>query len=201
MSKKELDRKTDEDLMRECAKGNIDAFNILFRRYRRPIFSYVYQLIGDYGDVESVTQEAFLRVFKYLDTYEYPKKFSTWFYTIVRNLCIDSLKKIKKERENVISDFIVYGRNTKSEFLKLLPDDTLTPQKISQRNQKVQTVRDAIDELDPIYKEVITLFVLQKLPYSEISEILDVPSGTLRSRVHHGLKKLREIMERRGITF
>ena len=201
MEKKDLEQKSDEDLMRECKKGNTDAFNILFKKYRRPIFAYVYQLIGDYGDVEGVTQEAFIRVFKYIDTYEYPKRFSTWFYTIVRNLCIDRIKKIQKEREHVISDFIVYGKNTKSEFLKLLPDDTLTPQEIAQRNQRIQGVRDAIDELDPIYKEVITLFVLQKLPYSEISEILDVPSGTLRSRVHHGLKRLREIMERKGIAF
>ena len=201
IDKKELELKNDEELMRECKRGNMDAFNILFTRYRRAIFAYIYQLVGDYGDVESITQEAFIRVFKYLDTYEYPKKFSTWFYTIVRNLCIDRIKKMRKERDNVISDFIVYGKNTKSEFLKLLPDETLTPQQIAHRNQRIQAVRDAIDELDPIYKEVITLFILQKLPYSEIAEILDVPSGTLRSRVHHGLKKLREIMERKGITF
>lgn len=200
MDNNELDRKNDEELMLECKDGNMDAFNVLFNRYRKPIFAYIYQLIGDYGDVEGITQEAFIRVFRYLDTYKYPKKFSTWFYTIVRNLCIDKIKKIRKERENVISDFIVYGKNTKSEFLKLLPDTTLTPQQITHRNQKVQAVRDAIDELDPIYKEVITLFVLQKLPYSEISDILDVPSGTLRSRVHHGLKKLRQIMDRKGIT-
>jgi len=200
VDKRELAEKSDEDLMLECKKGNMDAFDILFERYRRPIFSYIYQLIGDYGDVESITQEAFIRVFKYLDTYKYPKKFSTWFYTIVRNLCRDRIKKIKKERENVISDFIVYGKNTKSEFLKLIPDTTLTPQEIAQRNQKIQAVRDAIEELDPIYKEVITLFILQKLSYAEISEILNVPSGTLRSRVHHGLKKLRHIMQRKGIT-
>ena len=108
---------------------------------------------------------------------------------------------MKRERDNVISDFIVYGKNTKSEFLKLLPDKTLSPEDIAQRNQKINAVRDAIDELDPIYKEVITLFVLQKLPYDEISQILDVPSGTLRSRVHHGLKILRGIMKRRGIEF
>jgi RNA polymerase sigma-70 factor (ECF subfamily) len=201
VAKKDFHTKADEELMLDCIKGDMEAFNILFDRYRRPIFAYVYQLIGDYGDVEGVTQEAFVRVFKYLDTYEYPKKFSTWFYTIVRNLCIDRIKKIQKERDNVISDFIVYGRNTKSEFLKLLPDDTLTPQEIAHRNQRIQAVRDAIDELDPIYKEVITLFVLQKLPYNEIAEILDVPSGTLRSRVHHGLKKLRSIMKRKGINF
>ncbi len=108
---------------------------------------------------------------------------------------------MKKERAHVISDFIVYGENTKSEFLKLLPDKTLTPDEITQRTQKISAVREAIDELDPIYKEVITLFVLQKLPYDDISEILGVPSGTLRSRVHHGLKILRGIMERKGISF
>jgi len=201
MSRRDLEEKKDEELMLECRDGNMEAFDILFDRYRRPILAYVYQLVGDYADVESITQEAFIRVFRYIDTYQYPKKFSTWFYTIVRNLCIDRLKVIKKERENVISDFLVYGENTKSEFLKLLPDKTLTPEEIAQRNQKINAVRDAIDELDPIYKEVITLFVLQKLSYDDIADILGVPSGTLRSRVHHGLKILRSIMERKGITF
>ena len=192
--------KSDEDLMLACKDGNMRAFDILFDRYRRPILAYVYQLVGDYGDVQSIVQEAFIRVFKYIDTYKYPRRFSTWFYTIVRNLCIDRMKSIKRERQNVISDFIVYGQNSKSEFLKLLPDATLSPEELAQRNQRIASVREAIDELDPIYKEAITLFVLQKLPYDDISEILGVPSGTLRSRVHHGLKILHGIMQRRGIT-
>ncbi len=191
----------DEELMLECKNGRMNAYDILFERYRRPIFSYVYQIVGDTGDVESIVQEAFIRVFKYIETYQYPKKFSTWFYTIVRNLCIDRLKSMRRERDNVISDFIVYGRNSKSEFLKILPDKTLTPEEISQKNQKITAIRDAVDEMDAIYKEVIQLFVFQKLPYDEISEILGVPSGTLRSRVHHGLKILREIMKRKGISF
>lgn len=187
--------------MLACKEGDLAGFDVLFERYRRPILAYVYQLVGDSADVESITQEAFIRVFKYINTYQYPRKFSTWFYTIVRNLCIDRLKSMRRERDNVISDFIVYGQNSKSEFLKLLPDKTLSADEIAHRNQRIVAVREAIDELDPIYKEVITLFLLQKLPYEEIVEILAVPSGTLRSRVHHGLKILRDIMGRKGITF
>lgn len=200
MTEDRLMDKSDEDLMLECQGGKMEAFNVLFEKYRRPILAYVYQIVGDYGDVESITQEAFIRVFRYLETYKYPKKFSTWFYTIVRNLCIDRIKSMKKERENVISDFIVYGERTKSEFLKLLPDSILSPESIVQRNNKIKAVRDAIDELDPIYKEVITLFVLQKLSYDDIAEILGVPTGTLRSRTHHGLKILREVLGRKGVT-
>ena len=186
--------------MLECKGGDMSAFDTIFQRYRSPIFSYVYQMTGDTGDVESIVQEAFIRVFKYIETYKYPRKFSTWFYTIVRNLCIDRIKNLRKERDNVISDFIVYGKNSKSEFLKLLPDATLSPEEIAQKNQRIKAVRDAVDELDPIYKEVIQLFVFQRLPYEEISEILDVPSGTLRSRVHHGLKILYGILKRTGIS-
>ena len=109
------------------------------------------------------------------------------------------MKLKKKEQEHIISDFITDGTYTKSDFLKMLPDNSLTPEEIFQRNQRVSAIHQAISQLNPLYKEVIILFIFQKLSYDEISEILNIPSGTLRSRVHYGLKMLREILEREHI--
>jgi len=94
---------SDEDLMlRLQRRRDEDAFNFLFARYRVPITSYLYRLVGNRAEAESLAQETFLRVLQKADHYDYPKRFSTWFYTIARNLATDFLKK---KRAVVPDDF------------------------------------------------------------------------------------------------
>ena len=91
-----LGRSSDEDLMRRTQEGDKQAFSILYERYSSSVLSYLYRMLGNVEDVESVGQEVFLRAFRFAATYRYPQKFSTWLFTITRNLAINNARRRKR---------------------------------------------------------------------------------------------------------
>src|SRR3982750_3318927 len=84
-----LGKSSDEELMRRTQKGDKQAFALLYERYSGAVLSYLYRMLGNVEDVEAIGQEVFLRAFRFAPTYRYPQKFSTWLFTITRNLAID----------------------------------------------------------------------------------------------------------------
>ena len=185
-----MDDKTasDEDLMRRLQqRRDEDAFSRLFARYRGPITSYLYRLVGNRSEAESLAQEAFLRVLEKAALYAYPKRFSTWFYTIARNLATDFLKK---KRAVVPDDFqdLAESRLAPSE-----PD----AERLAAWHEDLQRLAHALAELPPVYREVVVLRALQGLSYREIADIVECPESTARSRMDYGLDFLRKKCRRR----
>jgi len=183
------DRKvSDEDLMlRLQRRREEDAFNLLFARYRVPITSYVYRLVGNRSEAESLAQETFLRVLQKADRYEYPKRFSTWFYTIARNLATDFLKK---KRAVVPDDFQGLSESV------LGPAQPEAEELTASREELGQLVV-ALQELPVTYREVVVLRALQEMSYREIAAIVGCPESTARSRMDYGLDYLRKHYRRR----
>ena len=91
-----LGRASDEDLMRRTQQGDKQAFSLLYERYSASVLSYLYRMLGNLEDVESIGQEVFLRAFRFAPTYRYPQKFSTWLFTITRNLAINNARRRKR---------------------------------------------------------------------------------------------------------
>ena len=179
---------SDEDLMlRIQRRHNEDAFNSLFARYRVPIISYLYRLVGKRAEAESLAQEAFLRVLQKADRYDYPKRFSTWFYTIARNLATDFLKK---KRAVVPDDF-----QSLSESM-LGPAPAVAEQEAADHEELRQLAR-VLQELPVTYREVVVLRALQELSYREIAAIVGCPESTARSRMDYGLDYLRKSYRRK----
>jgi RNA polymerase sigma-70 factor (ECF subfamily) len=180
---------SDEDLMLRLQKRHDEeAFTLLFARYRVPITSYLYRLVGNRNEAESLAQEAFLRVLEKADRYEYPKRFSTWFYTIARNLATDFLKK---KRAVVPDDFHAFSESV------LGPGPPDAEEQSSWREELGQ-LAEALQELPVPYREVVVLRALQELSYREIAAIVDCPESTARSRMDYGLEFLRKKCRRRG---
>jgi RNA polymerase sigma-70 factor (ECF subfamily) len=179
-----MDQRTasDEDLMRRVQRRrDEEAFSVLFARYRAPITSYLYRLVGNRAEAESLAQETFLRILQKADRYQYPKRFSTWFYTIARNLATDFLKK---KRAVVPDDF--HG----------LSEATLAPyvseaEVVAVHEEDLRRLAEAIQGLPLPYREVVVLRALQGLSYREIAEIVGCPESTARSRMDYGLESLR----------
>jgi len=182
------DRTTsDEDLMlRLQCRRDEDAFNLLFARYRVAITSYLYRLVGKRSEAESLAQEAFLRVLQKADRYLYPKRFSTWFYTIARNLATDFLKK---KRALVPDDFQSLAESM------LGPAQAEADQEASDHEELAQLLQ-ALQELPVTYREVVVLRALQELSYREIAAIVGCPESTARSRMDYGLDCLRRFYGR-----
>jgi len=178
---------SDEDLMLRLQKSRDEtAFNDLFARYRGPIISYIYRLIGNRAEAESIAQESFLRILAKADRYVYPRRFSTWFYTIARNLATDFLKK---KRAVVPDDFQALSDAVPG-------SDDAAAEALVAAGEELGRLAQALAALPLPYREVVILRALQELSYREIADIVGCPESTARSRMDYGLEYLRKCCQR-----
>jgi RNA polymerase sigma-70 factor (ECF subfamily) len=185
----------DEDLMRLCQEGDEGAFEILFQRYEGPALSFIQRMIGDRNRTEALGQEAFLRIFKDAKGYQYPRSFTTWFYTIVRNLCKNELRWRSRHPTVSIEENVSAGERASDhgarigDFLKAQSEDPLESMVHQEMNQKLEQALASLPELE---REILILSRFQNLKYKEISEIVGVPVSTVRARIYWTLEHLRK---------
>ena len=177
---------TDETLIARFQQGDVQAFDVLVRRYKDQLLNFVFRFVGNRIDAEDIVQETFLRVFKNKHYYKEIAKFSTWVYTIAGNLAKTELRRRKRRKVFSVSNFV----NEERDFD--IPDSNRNPEKEVDGSLKDDFIQKAIDKLPPKFKEVILLRDVQGFAYEEISQILGIPLGTVKSRVNRGRLKLQE---------
>ncbi|HZN68493.1 MAG TPA: sigma-70 family RNA polymerase sigma factor [Tepidisphaeraceae bacterium] len=181
-----LGRASDEELMRRTQNGDRQAFSLLYERYSASVLSYLYRMLGNVEDVESIGQEVFLRAFRFAPTYRYPQKFSTWLFTITRNLAINQSRRRKRSPVRNITELNLEGMDISGDPYQVAARATND----IERQEEIAQVLKALDDLPTDQKEVIVLGVFQDLSYAEIEDITGTKAVTLRSRMFHGLKRL-----------
>jgi len=146
------------------------------------VFNIAYKFVGRHDEAEDLTQDVFLKVFKSLRTFDRRANFSTWLISVSRNLCIDHYRSVRRERElvNHDVDVVTLARPTGGD----------TPQAMLERRDRVAILRAALDKLTPALRAAIMLRDIQELSYQEIAEKLDVPEGTVKSRINRGRTEL-----------
>lgn len=187
----DLQNLSDEDLMRRCQEGEADSFDVLFVRYEGSTLALLSRLIGDRATAESLAQEAFLRIYRDAESYEYPRRFSTWFFTIVRNLAKNELRYRKRHPAHSLEDT---GRGNDSDRPALINEvraRTRTPLSSIVSKEVLDRVHEAISELPEAEREALVLHRFSNLKYREIAEIVGTRLGTVRSRLHSALNRLR----------
>jgi RNA polymerase sigma-70 factor (ECF subfamily) len=185
-----LGKASDEDLMRRTQQEDRQAFSLLYERYSASVLSYLYRMLGNVEDVESVAQEAFLRAFRFRSTYRYPQRFSTWLFTITRNLAINQARRKKRSPVRNLTELNLDGIDVSGDPYQVAAratDDLETQEEIAR-------VLKALDDLPTDQKEVIVLGVFQDMSYGEMEAITGTKAVTLRSRMFHGLKRLAKLM-------
>jgi len=193
----ELDFNTlaDEDLMRLCQEGDEAAFEVLFHRFEAPALSFINRLIGDRNRTEALGQEAFLRIYKDAKSYQYPRSFATWFYTIVRNLCKNELRWRSRHPTVSIEENVGGGGRGDSDSqhigdnLRAESNDPLDQMMNEELTKKLDT---ALKDLPELERDILILKCYQGLKYREIADVVGVPVGTVRSRIHAALERLRK---------
>lgn len=180
---------TDEQLIFRFQQGDIDAFEELVRRYKDQLLNYVFRFVGNRSDAEDIVQETFLRVYKNKHYYKEIAKFSTWVYTIAGNLAKTELRRRKRKKLLSVSNIMKDDKDYD------IPDHNHNPEKAVDGSIKESIIQNAIDKLPPRFKEVIILRDVQGFSYEEISQILNIPLGTVKSRVNRGRLKLQEELE------
>ena len=181
-----LGRASDEELMRRTQNGDKQALAILYERYSQAVLSYLYRMLGNVEDVEAIGQEVFLRAYKFAPSYRYPQKFSTWLFTITRNLAINQTRRRKRSPVRNVTELNLEGVEFSGDAQKVAQAATDDLEK----QEEIARVLEALDDLPTDQKEVIVLGVFQELSYAQMEQITGTKAVTLRSRMFHGLRKL-----------
>ncbi len=175
--------KSDEELMAQIRKGSREALGFLIERYERPLFAYAMRTLGDRELAADIFQETFLRVFKRRSTFDPDRRFRPWVYQICLNLCRDHFRRQSKRQHSSLDESVE------------LVDPQPQPPQQWEKQRLAERVKEAVKTLPPKQKTVFLLTHYQGLSYPEISEILDIPVGTVKSRMFHAQKRLAELLE------
>jgi RNA polymerase sigma-70 factor, ECF subfamily len=184
---------TDEELIGRFQKGDENAYIELVRRYKDRLLHFVFQYLGDYELSEDVVQDTMIKLYIKKDYYKEIAKFSTWLYTIAKNLALTELRKRKRKK---VTQFSHMSREEKQmEFPAIQPE---TGQAVQDEFAN-KMIHNAIQELPEHFKTVVILRDVQELSYDEISEIVGVPLGTVKSRINRARIQLQsELQELRS---
>jgi RNA polymerase sigma-70 factor (ECF subfamily) len=184
--------RSDEDLMLAFGSGDSDAFAQLVARHQRGVFNYVLRSVRDRGRSEELLQDVFLRVVRAKDRYERTAKFTTWLYSIARNLCVDESRRARF-RDHQSLDAKRPGRDGDEggTMLSRLPAKDVPTDEAAEAPTIRRRLSDAVDALPDEQREVFLLRQVSGLSFREIGETLDIPENTVKSRMRYALEKLR----------
>lgn len=179
-------------LIKKIKNGDLDAFSELVHRYEKKAFSFTYRMLKDVHLAEDATQEAFLRVFSKIDSFRGSSSFSTWFYTILNNICLDILRK-KSRRADAIS--IERTNSDEDEYELQIEDSSPGPYENLQKKDAMRVLEAALLELSDEHRAVVIMRDIDGLEYEEIAKILGISLGTVKSRLSRARLSLRKILE------
>ncbi len=182
-----IKKPTDEELIARFQEGDLYAFDIIVQRYKDPLINFVYHFLGDRIDAEDVVQETFLRVYRNKHLYRNIAKFSTWIYTIASNLAKTELRRRRRRRLLSLSSLGFEDKDYEP-----VDEHMRTPEKIVDSEMQQKIIKKEIDDLPVKFKEVVVLRDVQEFSYEEISQILGIPIGTVKSRVNRGRLRLQK---------
>lgn len=186
---------SDADLIRGAQRGESDAFETLVNRYQRRAYRVARNMVPADEDAQDLVQEAFLRVFRNLERFNFQHEFQTWLFRIVTNLCIDHLRK---RRPTVSTAQLGKAAGSDEDAELSLPDPSNElPSDRMEGEETAVAVRDCIASLAPHFQSVLVLRELEGLPCTEIARIVGATHVTVRWRLHRGRKLFQEEWERR----
>jgi len=174
--------------IKQVIKGDQTAYEDIVEIFKDKVFQICYRMLGNRHDAEEIAQEAFIRAYLNIQSFKQERKFSTWLYRIATNLCID---RLRKKKPDYYLDAEVSGTDGLTLYSQI-PSDDLLPE-IEVENMEVQeSIQQAIYRLPEKYRSVIVLKYLDDLSLNEISEMMKLPLGTVKTRIHRGREALRK---------
>ena len=183
----------DVEVVRRCLKGDERAFAILVSRYSGLLYRLSWRMLRNDEEARDAVQETFLRIHRALSTYDQRRKFSTWIMRITANLCID---RIRRRRMKTLS--IDVGEDEEDRVPVVLVDGRPTPDARYGHLALRETLDRLVARLPPIYRAVVELRYKQELAYEEIAEVLGIPLGTVKARLHRAHRQLKERLQAAG---
>lgn len=183
---------TDEALVRRVASGDEPAFAELAARYERRLAQFVRWWLDVHDDMtEDVVQEVLLQLHRSAPRFGGQSSFRTWLYALARNVCRHQCRKLRRQPARM---------GESEEYLREIPDARLGPLEALAHDEAIRAVRRAVDALPAAHRLVLMLRDWEELSYAEIADVLGIPVGTVRSRLHNARALLADRLARRGFN-
>jgi RNA polymerase sigma-70 factor (ECF subfamily) len=179
----------DKTLVTRCHAGDQEAFKELVQRYQRKVYGIAFGMLHNAEDAMDVTQEAFIRVHRYLDRFKGSSSFFTWLYRITVNLCIDHLRKEGKAQTVDYDDAVSHSDQQEAEQLRPWSLD-MNPSRAMDRKELREMIDKALELLSPNHRAVILMREVEGLSYKEMSEVMRCSKGTIMSRLFHARRRM-----------
>jgi len=179
---------TPDTLIEQCLTGDQAAWETVVRQNWRKVFNVAYKFVGKHDEAEDLTQDIFLKIFKALATFDRRANFQTWIISISRNLCIDHYRSVRKERQTI-------AREVDAGDLQPVSLDR-GPYASAEHQDLRILLRQALQMLPSTLRTAVVLRDLQELSYQEIAQRLELPEGTVKSRINRGRLELARQLKR-----
>jgi len=185
----------DQALVERAVQGDQKAFRQLVERYQRKVYTIAFGVVRNPDTALDITQDAFVRVHKNLATFKGDSSFYTWIYRIVLNLCIDRKRRQARQAEVDYDDGISHGEGF-TDGPSLASTGIDNPAQAAHRKELVEHMDRALATLSEEHKSILLLREVDGLSYEELAETLDIPKGTVMSRLFHARKNFQKSLTR-----
>jgi RNA polymerase sigma-70 factor (ECF subfamily) len=185
-----FDRHEDLKLIHRCKRGEEAAFGEVLARYRSPIYNLCWRMTRNDEDARDLGQEVFIKVFRLLDRYDEQYAFSSWLFRIATNHCIDHLRRQRLRFLSVERD----GGSDDEDVEMQIASEGPQPDVVMERSEALEKLEEVIADLPPHYRVITLLRHDQELSYEEIAEVLQLPLGTVKARIHRARNMIQQML-------
>ncbi len=179
---------SDTELLQRHLDGDPEAFGALVRRYHRELFNFLVRFTGDVALAEDVFQDAFLQLHISAATFDMSRRLKPWLFTIAANKARDAMRKSYRRRAASLDATVIGSGSQETTYAELMPADVPAPGESLVNLETRQAVQNVIRQMPESLRTVLLLSYFNEFPYKEIAEILDVPLGTVKSRLHAAVR-------------
>lgn len=180
-------RSRDQSLIDECLDGRLEAFADLIRPYQDRLFNALFRMLGRHDEAAEVLQDALLRAYRSLKSYKGESAFYTWLYRIAINLAFSARRKDRQRALTTSAD-------TRYSHQLVDPDLGNQPSRAAELQEQSELIQNALKKVSEPHRVVLVMKEIDGLRYDEIADVLDVPIGTVRSRLHRARAELRDLL-------
>ncbi len=179
-----MNKPTDQELLQEYQNGKAASFELLVRRHSGELYQFVLRFTGNSVTAEDVVQEAFLQVHNSAAAFDPTRRFKPWLFTIAANKARDHLRKVSRRHEVSFEAYVGREEEAGQRFIDLLSGKDVLPDEDIILEEKRRLVRSLIEAMPTKFSEVLILAYYHRFAYKEIAEIIGIPLGTVKSRLH-----------------
>ena len=189
-----MTRQEEEKLIARVLSGDVNAFEPLVTENQTKVYHLALRLLGNEADAADAAQDAFVRAYTSLSSFRGDSRFSVWLYRLTNNICIDYLRRQKRQNTLSLETEDEDGESTQLD----IPDETWSPETLAERAEDARAVRAAMAALPDDLREILTMREIGGLSYEELADTLGLELGTVRSRLNRARKKLCAILMESG---